>query len=125
MGARLVLVTAEARGEFVGDLRFLGGVPTEPIGAAERVLDSDAAVGLLRRSAELLPEATFFMGAGACGALRDRAREAAVGAYNPEDGVLGRDAPVEGDMLPNGRACFGVPGFFGVADRGTEPAADA
>jgi hypothetical protein len=51
---------------------------------------SDAAVGLLRRSAELLLRVTFLVGVGSCGAaLRDLAREAAVGANKP-DGVLGR-----------------------------------
>lgn len=52
---------------------------------------SDAAVGLLRRSAELLFTVTFLVGVGSCGAtLRDFAREAAVGANRP-DGVLGRE----------------------------------
>ena len=55
---------------------------------AERA--SDAAVGLFRRSAELLLKVTFRTGGGNSGAaLRAFAREAAVGANKP-DGVLGR-----------------------------------
>jgi len=100
------LVIADARGGLVGDLTFLGDVTAEGAGAVERAFDSDAAVGLLRRSEALLLGATFFVGAGACCALRDRAKEAAVGAYSPEDGVLGRDAPAEGDMVPDGRGCL-------------------
>lgn len=59
--------------------------------AGERALDKEAAVGLLRRSATLLLNVDFLAGGGTSGALlRDRARDAAVGAYSPEDGVFGR-----------------------------------
>lgn len=74
----------------------------------------DAAVGLLNRSAALLLSVAFFTGGGAGeGTLRERARDAAVGANKPEEGVFGRDAFV---------ACtagvFGREGVIGV-DLGT------
>jgi len=89
---------------------------------AERA--SDAAVGLLKRSAEVLLSATFFVGVGSCGAaLRALAREAAVGANKPDgvlgralegvlgraaaDAVLGRDG-VEGKALGTGLVCLTV-----------------
>lgn len=60
-----------------------------------RARDNDAAVGLLKRSAELLLSVTFFVGVGGKGwAFLARARDAAVGAKRPEDGVLGRVAGV-------------------------------
>lgn len=85
------------------------------IGGRARAFDMDAAVGLLNRSAALLLSVVFFTGGGAGGgALRERAREAAVGANKPEEGVFGRDALV---------ACMaGVFGREGVAgvDLGTD-----
>jgi hypothetical protein len=54
-------------------------------------LDKEAAVGLLRRSAAALLALLFLVEGGGCeGALRDLAKEAAVGA-NRLEGVLGRD----------------------------------
>jgi hypothetical protein len=66
---------------------FGGEVATGPC----RILDKDAAVGLLKRSAALLLSEVFLTGGGGWGgAFRDLAREAAVGAYRPDDGVFGR-----------------------------------
>lgn len=59
--------------------------------AAAEILALDAAVGLLRRSIELLLIVGFFEGVGIWGAaFRDRARDAAVGANKPVEGVFGR-----------------------------------
>ena len=59
--------------------------------AGSRAFDKEAAVGLLSRSMELLLKADFLVGVGAGrGALRDRARDAAVGAKSPVDGVFDR-----------------------------------
>lgn len=81
-----------------------------------RAFDMDAAVGLLNRSAALLLSVAFFTGGGAGGnALRERARDAAVGANNPEEGVFGRDACMAG--------VFGREGVEGV-DLGTDFGAD-
>jgi hypothetical protein len=82
-----------------------------------RALDNDAAVGLLSLSAASLLRVTFLTGGGGGGgALRERARDAAVGAKRPEDGVfglatgwfcaaddLGREG-VDGAVLGTGRA---------------------
>lgn len=89
-----------------------------------RALDNDAAVGLLSLSAASLLRVTFLTGGGGGGgALRDRARDAAVGAKRPEDGVfglatcwfcaaddLGREG-VDGAVLGTGRAWRVVEGF--------------
>ena len=79
VGVTLVLATV---GRLVdGDAAMAGG----------RALDKEAAVGLLSRSMELLLRVDFLVGVGAgSGALRDRARDAAVGAKRPEDGVFDR-----------------------------------
>lgn len=63
-------------------------------GTGARAFERDAAVGLLRRSDELAGSAVFFADVvvDAEVALRDFAREAAVGAKSPEDGVFGRIA---------------------------------
>lgn len=59
--------------------------------AGSRAFDKEAAVGLLSRSMELLLKADFLVGVEAGrGALRDRARDAAVGAKSPVDGVFDR-----------------------------------
>jgi hypothetical protein len=59
--------------------------------AGGRALDKEAAVGLLSRSMELLLKVDFLVGVGTgSGALRDRARDAAVGAKSPVDGVFDR-----------------------------------
>lgn len=55
-----------------------------------RALESDAAVGLLSRSAAALLNVAFFVGVLGGGAFRALAKEAAVGAKSPEEGVLGR-----------------------------------
>lgn len=63
----------------------------EAAATGARALDKDAAVGLLSRSAAAALKTTFLVGVGICGwALRERAREAAVGAKRPVAGVLGR-----------------------------------
>jgi len=70
----------------------------------------DAAVGLLRRSAALLLRVAFFTGGGAGGrALRERARDAAVGANRPEEGVFGRDT-----LFGRAAGVFGREGVMGV-----------
>ena len=62
------------------------------VGARVRAFDMDAAVGLLNRSVAVLLNAVFFTAGGRGGrALRERARDAAVGANRPEEGVFGRD----------------------------------
>lgn len=74
----------------------------------------DAAVGLLNRSAALLLSVAFFTGGGAGeGTLRERARDAAVGANKPEEGVFGRDA-----LVACTAGVFGREGVTGV-DLGT------
>lgn len=64
-------------------------------GTGDRALERDAAVGLLNLSDALVVLVDFLTGVAgvdaAC-ALRDLAKEAAVGAKSPEEGVFGRDA---------------------------------
>lgn len=80
-----------------------------------RAFDIDAAVGLLNRSAALLLSVAFFTGGGAGrGTLRERARDAAVGANKPKEGVFGRDA-----FVVCTAGVFGREGVTGV-DRGTD-----
>jgi hypothetical protein len=77
-----------------------------------RARDNEAAVGLLKRSAERLLKVTFFVGVGGSGcAFLALARDAAVGAKRPE-GVLGR---VEEGVL--GRAAAPGVGRDGVFER--------
>ena len=67
----------------------LGGAGGDATGV--RIRDRDAAVGLLRRSAALLLMTTFFGGVEGFGcALRILAKDAAVGADRPVEGVFGR-----------------------------------
>jgi hypothetical protein len=81
-------------------------------------LATEEAVGLLRRSAVELASDAFFVGVGSAGAeLRERARDDAVGAYRPEDGVLGR----AGDTVEEG--VFGRDGVFARAGVGDFAAA--
>lgn len=82
-------------------------------GGGARAFDIDAAVGLLNRSAALLLSVVFFTGGGAgVGTLRERARDAAVGANKPEEGVFGRDGACMAGV-------FGREGVAGV-DLGTD-----
>lgn len=75
--------------------------------AGARALDAEAAVGLANRSAELLLNVAFLTGVGnGMPAARDRAKDAAVGANRPEDGVFGLDTPVAAGIL--GRDADGV-----------------
>lgn len=96
----------------------LDGLDSDNVGV--RTFEIEAAVGLLKRSAEVLLKVTFLTGEGTGGAaLRIFAREAAVGAKSPEDedGVFGRDTPVEDGVL--GRDTEeGVLGRLGVEDIG-------
>lgn len=85
----------------------------EGAGAGSRTLEIDAAVGLLKRSAALLLSVAFLTGVGTGGcALRARARDAAVGANRPVEGVFGRDALAG---VPPG--VFGRKGVEGVFAR--------
>lgn len=73
---------------------------------------------MFRRSSALLLSVGFFVGVGTCGAaLRARAREAAVGANRPEEGVFGRGVVVAGALELRegvlGRA-LGVEGALGA-----------
>jgi hypothetical protein len=73
------------------------------VGAGVRALDRDAAVGLLSRSATPLERVAFLAGVGTGGwALRAFARDAAVGANSPDDGVL--DLTGAGEVA----GCWGV-----------------
>lgn len=84
-------------------------------GGGARAFDMEAAVGLLNRSAALLLNVAFFTGGGAGGrALRERARDAAVGANKPEEGVFGRDR-----LAACAAGVFGREGVEGV-DLGTD-----
>lgn len=70
------------------------GVRTGEVGPL-LTLESEAAVGLLRRSiASLLIEVFLMGGGGGSGAFRDFAREAAVGANKPLEGVFERGVGV-------------------------------
>lgn len=62
------LVAAPPRAAVAAD-GFVGVLVTglAATGTGVRALDSDAAVGLLRRSAELLLIVIFFVGVGSCG----------------------------------------------------------
>jgi len=89
---------------------------------AEAIFAFEAAVGLLRRSIELLLIVVFLVGVGTRGgAFRDRAREAAVGANNPVEGVFGRAegvgvlAPVAASDREGVFALAGVAGAFVAA----------
>ena len=62
-----------------------------------RTFEIDAAVGLLKRSAAVPLKVALLAGVGNGGAaLRALARDAAVGANRPDEGVLGRGAPLDG-----------------------------
>ena len=70
------------------------GVRTGEVGP-DLTLESEAAVGLLRRSIASLLNAVFLMeGGGGSGAFRALAREAAVGANKPLEGVFERGVGV-------------------------------
>jgi hypothetical protein len=89
-------------------------------GAGVRAFDMDAAVGLLKRSAELLLKVAFFTGGGAGGrALRERARDAAVGANKPVEGVFGRDT-----LVARMAGVFGREGVLAGVDLGVDLGAD-
>lgn len=62
--------------------------PRVGVGAGDRILDAEAAVGFER--SVVIFRLAFSAGGGAEALALDRARDAAVGAYNPEEGVLGR-----------------------------------
>lgn len=84
------------------DFTTRGGLRTAETGA--RAFDNDAAVGLLSLSVALLLNVAFFTGGGSGGwAIRERAREAAVGAKSPLEGVLGLEVPRECDAGVFGR----------------------
>lgn len=80
-----------------------------------RTFEIDAAVGLLNRSAALLLRVAFLTGVGNGGAaLRDLAKDAAVGANKPDEGVLGRGVVFDG-VLGRTLVAEGVLGRLGVA----------
>ena len=84
------------------DLTTREGLRTAETGA--RAFDNDAAVGLLSLSVALLLSVAFFTGGGSGGwAIRERAREAAVGAKSPLEGVLGLEVPRDCDAGVFGR----------------------
>lgn len=113
-GFALALEAAPPRDEAAGVFALLTGG-----GAGLRTLEIDAAVGLLRRSADVLLSVGFLIGVGSGGAaLRALARDAAVGANNPdpEEGVFGRDVLAGVDPGVFGRAIeLGVFARLGVA----------
>ena len=75
--------------DFVSGEPDLGGPGGDATGV--RIRDNDAAVGLLRRSAALLLTTAFLGGVEGFGcALRILAKDAAVGADRPVEGVFGR-----------------------------------
>lgn len=105
------------------------GVPLTCVtGGADRALDKEAAVGLLSLSVAALLSVTFRVGAGGWGGpVRALARDAAVGANKPEDGVLGLLAGVlELGVLGLFACMAGVlglpaatdPGVFGRTEEG-------
>jgi hypothetical protein len=63
------------------------------------ILESEAAVGLLRRSIASVLRVDFFTGGGGGGAFRAFASEAAVGANKPLEGVFERGVKV-GVLVP-------------------------
>lgn len=79
------------------------------LGGVLFALEREEAVGLLRRSAEALLRATFFDGVGASAdALRDLAKDAAVGA-NRLDGVFARSVDgVDVGVLDRNDGVFGL-----------------
>lgn len=90
----------------------------------ERAFDNDAAVGLLSLSAELTLKVDFFAGVGSSGwALRDLAKDAAVGANNPVEGVFGRF--VGGDLARERREGVLARAGVEVADFGAGLLVDA
>lgn len=85
-----------------------GGGDTAPL-----TLDAEAAVGLLNRSA-VSPLTALFVGVLGAGALfRALARDAAVGANRPAEGVLGRD-PVAVAVSGRADGVLDRAGVFGV-----------